>query len=141
MSSQDTDPLKKIVTLTENSSVKTNSIEGTSKILMLLERAVETHFHVQHGTEPAPVILSEHEETSWLLLPLAIRCHSATRIHLFLNLYVTGQLSKNQKRISTNIIHSYHLCSSPKANLNWSNDSDSVLRNSIRKVGVKSWSM
>ena len=34
-----------------------------------MEKAVGTHFHVQHSTKTTPVFLSTNGETSWLLLP------------------------------------------------------------------------
>ena len=51
------------VTLTENSSVVTNDTQGPP------ERAVGTHFHVQHDTKTIPVFLPADRKASWSLLP------------------------------------------------------------------------
>ena len=88
------------VTLIENSFAETNSMEGTSKIIMPQEIAGKAHFYVQHGSEATTVILPEHWEASWLLLLCLVFLLSWTNkknTYSFI-LWVKAQVYKNKKR-------------------------------------------
>ena len=80
------------------------------------EKALGAHFHAQHGVRIISVFLPADGEASWSLFPNLVSILTGGTMQPENTnsciLKVTGQVWEIQKRISSNINHSYHQCSS-----------------------------
>ena len=118
----------------------------TSEISTPPEMARETHLHARHGTAAILVFLPAEGEASWSLLPSSVSLLSDRTVQpkstYFCILKVTGQVWKNQKRISISTNHSLQHPPSPKpVSTDLTIKSDLVLISPIGKDGLWSWSL